>query len=119
MIFALGIMLMIAAQVARGESTPGLNKYVKEIKRIRDSTLFDHFRRCDELKKSADKQQMSPTPSYVLTPIEERRRLSEHAEATEEGCYENKGETTTNPDQGSPSAVPRFTLGEAKVQFDC
>lgn len=33
-------MLMIAAQVAKGESQPGINRYIKEIKSIRDRAFF-------------------------------------------------------------------------------
>lgn len=37
LIFAMGIMLMIGAQVARVESEPGLSKYMKEVKRLRET----------------------------------------------------------------------------------
>lgn len=44
-------MLMIGAQVARGESEPGINKYMKQMNSIRENALFERNRRIVEKKK--------------------------------------------------------------------
>lgn len=111
----MGIMLMIGAQVARGESTPGINKYVKEIKRIRDSTLSAHVSRCSELRKSAAKHQTkSQTPSYTLLPIEEKSLSATQIDVNEV----DERETSSSSGPASPNAFS-YTLGGSKVKLTC
>lgn len=45
--------MMIAAQVAKGESEPGIRKYMKEIKRVRDSTQTKLYQQLHETELSS------------------------------------------------------------------
>lgn len=124
MMFAMGIMLMIGAQVARGESSPGLTKYMKEIKKIRDSTMQEHYRRCEEnRKRKSFERHHPPRETQTLVEVDE----IDVTEPCEQHCnHKTKEVTEDNPSylfnleeegEGDSSDVARFTLGGAQLSF--
>lgn len=77
MMFALGIMLMIAAQVARGEMAPGVNKYMKEMNKIRESAFFAKYQRQQDRKRACSMSKTAEKSSTNLMAIEEQNLFAE------------------------------------------